>query len=117
MREYSGVSDCCIRPRRTWRDDQRDHAGAVPPRRLQRLDQLLHLPDLDILVGVLGCLAHLCGLLNFGSLKLILENTTVSCIMNVLQLVCGGSPYAYFIIVLLHNLGKEEGIRNHQIVQ
>ena len=41
-------------------DDQRDHAGAVPPGRLQRLDQLLHLPDLHILVSQLWGVTH-CG--------------------------------------------------------
>ena len=97
MREHSVGSNCWMYSRRTWRYDQGDHAGAVPPRRLQRLDQLLHLPDLDILVGVLCCLAHLriCSLLNFGSLKLILENTTVSCTMNPIQIIRADSPYGY----------------------
>ena len=45
-------------PLLTWGDNEGDHARPVAPGQLQRLDQLLHLPDLDILVCVLGCLTH-----------------------------------------------------------
>ena len=36
----------------TWGDDQGDHAGPIPSRSFQGLDQLLDFPDLHILVRV-----------------------------------------------------------------
>ena len=38
--------------RRMRTDDERDHAGAITPSGLEAFDQLLDLPDLDILFGV-----------------------------------------------------------------
>jgi len=36
------------------RDDERDHGGAVSARLFEALDQLLHLPHLDVLLGLVG---------------------------------------------------------------
>ena len=41
------------------RHDERDHARAVAPRRVQPLDQLLHLPYLDVLVRFVSLHHHL----------------------------------------------------------
>ena len=49
-------------------DDQGDHGGSIPPSRFQALDQFLHLPDLDILLRLVGLgVAHVDGRRRLGS--------------------------------------------------
>jgi hypothetical protein len=46
--------------RQALTDDERDHGGSISSGSFQALDQLLHFPDLDILLGLVGLgVAHL----------------------------------------------------------
>ena len=35
-------------------NDERNHRGSISSSSLQALDELLHLPDLDVLLGLVG---------------------------------------------------------------
>lgn len=44
-------------------NDKGNHGRSITTSRLQTLDQFLHLPDLDVLLGLRIRIAHDCGLI------------------------------------------------------